>query len=89
MGYFGQVLNNNDLHGNFFIDCKILSTSVQQTSVGRSFDVEISVKKPQTGFISEVTMVSCKCADGSCHVYGALSNDHVGEVAVVKMHSWE
>ena len=51
--------------------------------------MEISVKRPQTGFISEVTMVSCKCADGSCQVYVALSNDDVGEVAVVKMHSWE
>ena len=59
---------------------------MQQTSVGRSFDVEISVKRPQNGFISEVTMVS---AVGSCQVYVALSNDHVGVVAVVKMHSWE
>ena len=62
---------------------------MQQTSVGRSFDVEISVKRPQTDFISEVTMVSCKCAVGGCQVYVALSNDHAGEVAVVKMHSWE
>ena len=62
---------------------------MQQTSVGRSFDVEISVKRPQTGSISEVTMVSCKCAVGGCQVYVALSNDHVGVVAVVKMHRWE
>ena len=62
---------------------------MQQTSVGRSFDVEISVKRPQTDFISEVTMVSCKCAVGGCQVYVALSNDDVGVVAVVKMHSWE
>ena len=39
-------------------DCEVLSTRVKQTTQGHTFEIDLSLKKPEESF-SKVMMVSC------------------------------
>ena len=53
-----SVLQSSFLANTVVSDCNVLSTHVKQTTKGRNFKIDLSLKRPKEKMISKVMMVS-------------------------------
>ena len=51
-------LQSSFLANTIVLDCNVLSTHVKQTTKGRNFKIDLSLKRPKEKMISKVMMVS-------------------------------
>ena len=53
-----SLLQSSFLVNTIVLDCNVLSTHVKQTTKGRNFKIDLSLKRPKEKMISKVMMVS-------------------------------